>query len=61
MPLGFQQDGLDGIELSLYGDVRGQPCMERQAKLTRYPDLVLFSTDIRLFLLDRNAVLPCES
>jgi len=60
-PLNFQQEGLDGAELSLYGDVSVLCSASGQVEADGNSDHVLFSSDFRLSLLNRNSIPPRES
>jgi len=57
-PLGFQQEGLDGAELSLYGDVGY--VLKSTSIIADLIDHVLFTPHIRLSLLHRNPISSCE-
>jgi hypothetical protein len=60
-PLNFQQEGLDGAELSLYGDVGGACLEEERRRLTKKADYVLLPSDFRLSLFHRNTISARES
>ena len=59
-PLNFQLEGLDGAELSLYGDVSTLAVRNDLPELIESADYVLFPSDFRLPLLNRNAISPRE-